>query len=180
MGLRGVVHDRDSETYANPTFTGTGGSGYPIILASSWAAVASTNVTTEEALVTIAIPAGAMGANGVIRGTVFFTAVNTANAKTARVRFGGIAGTIYVSLTLTSVGGISAATFIIGNRAATNSQTGGRIASNLGGTATADVGSQITSSVDTTAAVDLVFSSEKATGTEAMSVEGYTVELIKP
>lgn len=54
---------------------------------------AFTGITTEVAGPTITLPGGTMGANGRVKVQSIWNATNNANAKTARIRFGGIAGT---------------------------------------------------------------------------------------
>lgn len=173
------VQHTDGATQANPTFTGTGGSGYPIILAQSWAAVSGAADTNENTLATITVPANAMGANGRLRIQTQWTFTNNANNKTVRIRFSGAAGTQYLVNTSASVAGILQATTTIANRGATNSQIG---ASTLVAATTFGVNgtASTTSAVDTTAATTLVITAQKATGTDTMTLDGYTVELIKP
>lgn len=143
-------------------------------LAISGAAVSSTNTTSEETLATIQIPANALGANGHIEVFANFTATNNANAKTVRCRLNGIGGTSYSDLSLASTVQNNLRVRIT-NRNATNSQVGITSATRPEKYGTASTSSIITSSVDTTANVDLVITSQKATGTDTLTLESYHV-----
>jgi hypothetical protein len=173
VALKGIT-----TRFANPTFTGTGGSGYPIILAQSSAAVSGAADTNENALATITVPAGAMGVNGRLRITALWTVNNNANAKTARIRFSGASGTEYTSLNLASQASFSQQTYIA-NRGAANSQVGPANNQTFGGWAATGT-AVTTSAVDTTAATTVVISGQKATAGDTMTLESYLVELIKP
>jgi hypothetical protein len=150
-----------------------------LILAHSAAQVASTNTTSEEVLVTVAVPANAMGANGFLLADLVWNCTSNANVKTARVRFGasgaGTGGTVFNSPALTSTSG---ARFLarIANRNATNSQVGGSAPTNITGLATGAANAP-TSAIDTTAASEIAVTSQKATGTDSMTLESYTVWL---
>jgi hypothetical protein len=145
-------------------------------LAASGAQVADKgNVTSEETFATIAVPAFAMGANGMLRVWMQWNYTNSANDKTARVRFSGAAGTIFyshVATTSASLGSVA----LIQNRNATNSQVGGplTLAAGMGAGLTAAA----TASVDTTADTTIVITGQKETGTETLTLERYFVELI--
>lgn len=145
------------------------------VLAQSSVAVAIPNsaLTTEQTYVTVTVPAGAMGANGLLRITTVWTYTNSANNKTMRVRFGGTSGTQYTSATSTTTASLRTQCQI-GNRNATNSQVGGSIVSAGFGTST---GANQTSAVDTAASVDLVISGQTASAGETLTLESYMVEL---
>lgn len=131
----------------------------------------STSGTGEDVLATVTIPAGAMGANGRLIIYAVWTVTSSGNNKVTRIRFGGGSGTIYG----TSGNLTTQVTFVdyrtIANRNATNSQIGGGSTTPIGGTSAAVV----TSAVDTTAAVDLVFSGECADGGDTTHLESYEV-----
>lgn len=147
-----------------------------VVLAASAVAASGTVTTAEEARATISVPANAMGGNGFIRVSTVWTVTNGANDKIVRVRFGGTSGTQYMNVTLTT-----SATYvnetIIANRNLTNSQAGRNTNSNVFGGSSSAV---VTSSVDTTAAVDLVISGQKEVDSETLTLESYIVELIVP
>lgn len=148
-----------------------------IDLAANASGGSVTGTTTETAYVTISIPAGAMRANGWIEVETSWTVTNSANNKTPRIRFGGAAGTVYYGPTLTTAGSVGAITRIR-NRGVTNSQIGFASASLQGGNGQSAV-AHVTSSVDTTAAVDLVISGQLANSAETITLESYVVRLFR-
>lgn len=151
----------------------------PVILCRSAVAVnAPANDTNENTLATCTVPAGAMGANGVLRIWHVWSVTNSGNNKTWRVRFSGASGTQYFSHAVTTIGTGSAVT-MIANRGATGSQAGPTQGGGANGTGLGDIASTIaTSSVDTTAATSVVISCQKATGSETCTLESFLVELM--
>jgi hypothetical protein len=150
-----------------------------IVLAHSASPIASTNTTSEEIAVTIAVPAGAIGANGYIVIDMSWTLTNNANVKTARTRFGASgAGTggsaLYTPGLASAVTARSNSAF--GNRNATNSQVSFNGPGTLSGYSTG-TSAFLTSAIDTTAATEICITSQKATGTDTMTLEQYTVWL---
>lgn len=146
------------------------------ILGASAVAVSGAADTNENTLATITVPAGAMGLNGILRVTTLWTITNSANNKTLRVRFGGAAGVDYMGNILTT----AANQFhqnIIANRGAANSQIGHAAAQTSYAPSS---GSNVTSSVDTSASTTLVISGQKASAGETITLESYLVELILP
>lgn len=145
----------------------------PFIIGKSFAAVSGAADTNENTLATISIPAGAIGANGCLRVRTFWTVNNNANAKTTRIRLSAIGGTIFTSL---SHGAVTTGSTdgLICNRNAQNSQYA--YALTLSGNSTAI--STATGSVETSVATTMVITAQKATGSDTMTLEGYTVELL--
>jgi hypothetical protein len=151
------------------------------VLAQSAIAVSGAADTNENTLATITVPANAMGTNGTVRVSVYFSFTGSTNAKTLRARFSGGAGTQFVN-----VGTAVAATtsisfeFVIQNRNAANSQVGGmpnypvQQNSSAPGVWTT---STATASVDTTAATTIVITGQKATGAETLTLERYLAEV---
>lgn len=145
------------------------------VLGQSSVAVSCGADTTEDALATVTIPAGAMGANGRLRITTVWTMTNSANNKTMRVRLGGIAGTIYMTSTQTAQATLRDQREI-SNRNAQNSQVGAMSGTSGGfGLSTSAV---VTSAVDTTADTTVVVTGQKASAGEALTLESYMVELL--
>jgi hypothetical protein len=151
------------------------------ILAQSAVPVSGAADTNENTLATITVPANAMGPNGSLRVSVYFTFTGSTNAKTLRARFSGGAGTQYVNIG-TAASATTALSFevLIQNRNATNSQVGGmpnypvqQNSSSPGVWTT----STATSSVDTTAATTIVITGQKATGAETLTLERYIAQL---
>lgn len=147
------------------------------VLGASAVAVSGAADTAENILATVTIPAGAMGLNGVVRILAVWTCTNNANVKTARVRFSGIGGTVFATASMASQASLRQFTQFA-NRGAANSQVGGSSAHNVQFTVTTNAA--ITASVDTAAATTIVFTAEKATGGDTMTLESYLVELILP
>lgn len=142
------------------------------VLAHSAVQVSHTGDTNETALATIAIPAGAMGANGCLRITAQFSATNSGNNKVCRIRLNGASGTVFRGATMTT----QAATLEVCQIANRNSQSAqvGHAASNFGGWGP---GSVSTATIDTSAAVNLVISGQLANSGETVALERYMVEV---
>jgi len=141
------------------------------IVGKSGLAVNTPADTTEDILATVTIPANSMGANGVIEVVALWSCTNNANAKTARVRFGGIGGTIYESVSLANFA--SANTYAtITNQNATNSQVGYSAAGF--GTSTSAL---VTSAIDTTVDQTIVFTGQKATAGDTLTLNSYLIRL---
>lgn len=146
------------------------------VLAKSGVAVPLTGSTSETALATVAIPAGAMGPNGVLRVTTLWSLTNSANNKTPRVRLGGISGTAFRGQNLTTVAS-GRDQIEIHNRNAQNSQVSNPAGGGFGGAGTSS--SVITTAtVDTSIAQDLVISGQLANSGETLTLEAYTVEVL--
>lgn len=146
------------------------------IIAASAAPASAAADTSENTLATITVPAGVMGNNGIIRVTTLWTVTSSANNKTVKIYLGGLAGTTYLSVTLTAVASYQPMT-IIRNRGTSNSQVGGPDA------ATASISSSTdgvsTSSIDTSASTTIVITGTKASSGETLTLESYLVELIR-
>jgi hypothetical protein len=145
------------------------------ILAASAVAVPHTGNTNETALATIAIPAGAIGANGVVRITTSWIVTTSGNNKIMRVRMNGISGTILQTTTQTTNISTQLLTHIK-NRNSQSSQTTGFTQTSTApyGASTAAVA---TAAIDTSAAVDLVLSGQLADGGDTVTLDSYMVEL---
>ena len=145
------------------------------VIAQSAVAVPLTGTAVETALATVSIPAGSMGPNGRVIAVGYFSMTNSANTKTLRIRWNGISGSV-----MTSSGLTTSATWRtegeVANRNATNSQVTGpnNAASVYNQTPTAIT----TASVDTTAAVDVVFTGALSNTGETITLEYYRVEVV--
>lgn len=145
------------------------------VLARSAVAVSCPADTTEDTLATIAVPANAMGANGLVRLTTHWSMTSSANNKTGRVRLGGTSGTAHQSAVWTT----TAAARLKGevaNRGAVNSQVGGQESLTTAAGVTAVV---TTSAIDTSVATSLVITGQKASSGETLTLESYLVELFQ-
>ncbi len=136
---------------------------------------AFTGDTTEEFGPSFTIPAGAMGAYGMLMAYLTQGNNSTAGAKTARLRFGGTSGTAHVTNASTTATA-STDTCRIVNAGLTNSQIGH--AYYVNSSSAADSTATTTSSVDTTAAVDVVLSIQKATATDWAVIGVVCLELM--
>lgn len=146
------------------------------ILAQSAASVAVSATTSEEVLATITIPANAMGANGCVEIWASWSYTNSANSKTCRIRAGGIAGTSLFSTAPTTTNTLMRVTHWA-NTGATNSQKTSSSSGQAGAVSTS-TGTLVTTSVDTTASVDIVITGQKASSGETLSLEFYQVNLM--
>jgi hypothetical protein len=145
------------------------------VVQQSGVAVSGAADTNENILATIPIPAGLMGVNGSLRVTTIWSVTNNANAKTARVRLGGIGGTAFWTVALASV--LSGKGLcVVMNRGAQNSQVAAD--PNVIGLATSAV-AVTTGAIDTSVAQDLVITGQKATGGDTMTLEAYCVEVVQ-
>lgn len=132
---------------------------------------------TEEDLASIPIPAGLMGANGMLEVTHFWEATNNANVKTMRVKLGGTA----FFANATALG--SSSIFLpaptrIWNR--NNQAAQMAFAAANGNTTIATGTTKTTGTVDTSAATTLAISGQKATGSDTLTLLGYSVRLVRP
>lgn len=145
-----------------------------VLIARSGAAAALTGTVTETALATITIPAAAMGTNGQVRVRAFFSNNNSANNKTMRIKFGGLAGTAYrISVNSTNLTQQLNAT--ISNANSASAQTGFGTAGSDGASSSAP----ITSSVNTASDTTVVISAQLANSGDTCTLESYSVELLR-
>jgi hypothetical protein len=151
----------------------------PRILAQSAVAVSVSATTNEEVLVTVDVPAGALGVNGSLRVMSEWSMTDSANNKVFRVRFGadgaGLSGTSYLSSTITTQDGLADLKKIT-NRGSVSSQYGMNTSGYFGVGGTTGQ----TSSVNTAAQSEIVFSGQKASAGETITLESYSVELLRP
>lgn len=170
-GAGQVVAGIASFTGGNTWFVPTGG--------SSGTGVSAPADTSEDILATINVPA--LSAGAIWRLWMIVSCTNNTNVKTMRVRFGGIGGTVFTAIPVTSQAG---AGFVVGswNRNATNSQIG--LNGNAGGQGSTGLGvtggAPVTSSLDTSVATTVVITGQKATSGDTLTLEAYVFELLKP
>ena len=155
---------------------GGAGRGYqsPGVVAQSGTASSVTGTTSETVLATIPIPAGALGINGVLRITALWSYTNSANNKTLRINFGGTTWFNQVQTTTASAQGMT----MIRNRGSVTSQVGYAISagSAFGSTSVANA----TAAINMAVAQNLTITGTLALGTETITLEGYTVEILNP
>lgn len=133
--------------------------------------------TSEEALVSITIPAGLIGVNGQLEVTHFWEATNNANVKTMRVKLGGTAF-------FANAAGLNSNTIFlppptrIWNRNSQSVQMA--FAAANGNTSVATGTAKTAGAVDTSVATTFAISGQKATGSDTLTLLGYVVRLIRP
>lgn len=149
-----------------------------LILGKSSVSASGGADTNENILGTVTIPAGIMGTSGQLIINSTWTYSNSASAKTLRIRFGGIGGTIYLTTAPTTT--LTYRDFrTIANNNAANAQVSGTSAVASTGFQL-DNAANITSSVDTTAETTLVFTGQKASAGDTLTLQQYSVQLLLP
>lgn len=150
----------------------------PIILASSAVAVSHTGNTSETVLATVTIPAGLMGLNGALRlFSLWSTPGGSGNNKTPRARFGnGLSGTTFFGVNVTTTLSYSDGPRILQNRNSAASQVV-RTTNSGTGTSTAAVAAL---TIDTTASQVVVLTGQLANGSDTITLEQYSLELLLP
>lgn len=143
------------------------------LLAYGGGALSHTGNTSETTLATYTMPGGTMGINSAVRITTLWSYTNSANFKTLRVKFGG---TAYLFTAPTTTANVQAAT-IVRNRGSLSSQVG--FASSAGGSFQSTSATATTSSVDTSANVDITFTAQLASSGETITLEAYTIEVMR-
>lgn len=143
------------------------------VLAQSATALSVTGTTAETSQAIVTIPSGLIGERGALRVTPHWTYTNSGNAKTLRVRFG--TGTFY-EVTGTNIA--MQAHVMIRNRTLSSQVSFGMTTSAGLGTsgAASGTGTAATGRADQ----ELVITCQLATASETCTLEGYTVELLKP
>lgn len=137
-----------------------------------------TGTTDETAVVSIAIPAGAMGPNGILRITLTLSYTSSANNKTFRLRFGAandLSGTAFLQRTETTLRRFSDVRSIM-NRGSASSQIGSTGVGN-GAFGSFNV-ANVTSAVNTAQTSYLIISGQLANSGEQFVVESYLVEVM--
>lgn len=172
VALPGVSFDAAGNVLLNGRYQ-------PRILGASAVAATAPADTNENILATISLPAGVMGINGVLRIWSRWTVTASANAKTLRIRLGGIGGTAHFLQAFGATDVTQRDCTEIANRGSASSQIGRVNAAGSGGFG-ASTGAFTTSSIDTTVATTLVLTGVKASAGETLTLESYLVELLLP
>lgn len=152
---------------------GGGGGGDPDDINASPNFTLAAN-TDEQTAYTLEIPANTLGENGGIRVTSLWSMTNNANAKTVRYYYGAFNFT-----SINNANGGSAETMSrFQNFGATNVQRGFNPTSSATypGTSTAAI---LTGTVDSTAAVNLIITGQKASAGDSMILVGVLVEVFR-
>ena len=148
--------------------------GGAVTLAASGAAVANTGNTTENTVATVTIPAGIMGANGVIEVIPLWDFSNNSNTKTMKVKFGG--GLVYSIATTTTTS--CQMMYIVRNA---NSASAQIAQASSGSTGMGSVASALlTGAINTSAATTITLTAQcNTSGSDTITLRGYIVRLIK-
>ena len=147
------------------------------VLGATGVAASHTGDTSETVLANISLPAGAMGANGVVRVTALWTYTNSANNKTLRVRLGGLSGAAFqANVVSTSNVGVTQRT--IHNRNSLASQVGFNATAPASFTTVGSGSPPATGTVDTSVAQTIVLTGQLANAGETVTLEACLVELL--
>lgn len=148
-----------------------------ITLAHSGSAIANTGNTTENILATVALPAGMMGANGMLRILTTWSYPNSGNNKTMRVRLGGIGGSELVSLVRTTGEITMNHWMVVSNRNSQSSQVmhNNQVTAQFGVSGLAVT----TTAVNTAVAQDIVITAQCASAAETITLERYHIEVLR-
>lgn len=149
-----------------------------VIGASAAPVSAGVASVAEDILAVVTIPANSMGPNGIIRAWANWSYTNNGNNKTGRIRYsangGGTGGTLYYSQVVSATNTLKALA-TIQNRNAINSQLGGTSDLSFFG---ASASTYQISAFDTSLARDIVFTGQKASAGDTLTLESYLVELL--
>jgi hypothetical protein len=154
-----------------------GGKPAPRLLDSASTLTAHTGNTDETVLKTIAIAANAIGSNGVLRLTVAGAITSSGNNKTLRVRLGGIGGSTLASAVWTTNATFVLQLIVQARNSASAQHSYGWV--NRGTDGIQTVLTPTATSVDTTAALDLVITGQLASSGESIGVDDYSLEIYK-
>jgi len=132
---------------------------------------------TFQALRTITIPGGTLGANDALRVTAAWSHTNSANVKTLRIRFNGT--TFHGQQVTANASSRTQAT--IANRNATNSQLGFGGSGSTSGQWASGGNAVVTSAFDTTTDLDIQIGCDwaGATPAETVTLQGYIIEVLR-
>lgn len=174
----GIYYATMSSTTVGTVFNNTYTSGMPTIPASPTAFAttgpgAFTGNTSADTVLTISIPAGAMGANGSLRIVSTWAFNNTAGAKTYTTQFGG---TTYAAPSGAN-GSYEKITVDVHNRGDAAKQVGGSFGVHGASTAIGN-GNPIYATVNTANAQNVTLVATKATATDVMVLESYRIEVL--
>lgn len=143
----------------------------PIVFASG-AASSVTGTATETTLGSFTVPAGCMGLNGYVDIITLWSMTNDASAKTAIIRFGGAAGTAFLSQSIASNAAQQNFTRI-SNRNSLASQIG-HAAGNAGFGAASSI---TTATIDTSADVSVLIRATLGDTADTITLERWAAQI---
>lgn len=134
---------------------------------------ALTGTTAETEIGTYTLPAGMLGATGMVRVTAFYSMVGTAGTKAPRIKFGGnnfVANSNAAAVLSQNLIGL-----VINKTAATQTATALGSATGLGAVAS----SSLSFAVDTTAPVVIQFTGQLGSAADSMTLDRYIIEVVR-
>lgn len=134
---------------------------------------ALTGTTAETEIGTYTLPAGILGATGMVRVTAFYSMVGTAGTKAPRIKFGGsafVGNTNAANVLSQSLIGL-----VINKTAGTQTCTALGSATGLG----AVVSSSLSLAVDTTAPVVIQFTGQLGSAADSITLDRYIIEVVR-
>lgn len=135
-----------------------------------------TGTTTDTTLVTVAVPANAMGANGVIRVTAQWSFAGAGGTRQPKIKFAGTSYLAPAAFTSTALSSRTQTQWA--NRNATNSQVG--MEPTQGNFSQDNTAVSTTSAIDTTASQDITLTCQLGNSGDTCTLEAYTIELLLP
>lgn len=135
--------------------------------------------TSEEVLFSGTLPAGIMGINGALRCSPIFTVTNSANTKTLRIRTGSTAlgGSAWAANSITTQASQESIPIVWRNRGAVNSQI--TYVAATGHITTQSSTANTTHTEDTSVAMTFAITGQKVSAGETITLEGFTLELLR-
>ncbi len=154
--------------------------GGSCVLGQSAVAVSCTTTTNEEVLQSVNLPAGVLGVNGALRLSTLWTCTGAVGTKTLRARIGATAlgGSAWLALVRAASAAECLALIpqVIRNRNVANSQV---VYAPANGATTTQSSAVSTFTEDTSVATVVGITGQKATAGEVLTLEGYTLELLR-
>lgn len=139
-----------------------------MVLGQSAVAALHTGTTGEVTFATIPVPAGLLGANGQLVIETLWSVNNNANAKTPRIRLGGIA---IRSPSLTTAVSFNDRCRIANRNSAASQIIQGNSATVFGATTAA----AIPATIDTSAAIDITLTGQLTNAGDSITLESWLV-----
>lgn len=167
----GAVVLQTSPALVTPTINGR---SVVEIVCQSGVSASGVADTNENAAYTCAIPANSVGANGRIRYVYHVTKASSGNTCTARVRLGGIGGTVLHTFSVST----NVPIILEGQIAARNSTTSQITTPRSFSAGGAVSAAHATSTAALTSAQDLVLSLQRGSAGEACTLESALVEIM--
>lgn len=134
---------------------------------------ALTGTTAETEIGTYTLPAGMLGATGMVRVTAFYSMVGTAGTKAPRIKFGG--NNFVTNSNAANVLSQNLIGLVINKTAATQTATALGSHTGLGAVAS----SSLSFAVDTTAPVVIQFTGHLGSAADSITLDRYIIEVVR-